>query len=888
MTNVTIRQEKVSSMSIIRLQSTVTLLLILFGVTTIGMALAEETSRPKSRVFVPAGGFDWHRTIGRRPIFTVDYWPGVPAITKEGRPDMLSDFEHFKAYADPVTVRTLRGGYAADAVAAADPERNGVYVMPDLIGLTDGELQDWSADLRDKLRSNLAQYRKAGLRVIDLHTFFFLSGSNSAPEWYRQIPDWAECNLAGQPIDSPCLTHPKLYEVVDRTFEAMSFLRDEPTFLGIHLENEPHMGRVSDLTDYGGNPHSRQAFRKFLQETFGSVDKLNQSGGTSFSSFDVINIADRNWLVRVMAARFRSTLVTGVYQTRLAQLAKKHFPQAVTMTRLATGPYLRDQNGKQEINGLEFTHLKDSLIDIISWSHHTRGLQNDFLGQLNVTGGILRGVGKPIGFTEPHVSRFTRRQWGVYRPAELQHLIYRGLFYNFRMFNLHSWDRGGDWAIYNEPFGAVHSKRPGLMRMVATLRFELERSAPFETFGSPVMPPLRLLISRSARHYPGMAGSCYGIWLNNLCRIMNVPQFTAYEILEEQTCDVAEELKNCRGLVVSDACLSEETRQQLSDFVLRGGHLLILGAPATVGSNYEPAKLPEAYPVSASRMSLAKLTEEDIPASVDCKAENEHPVLSGLSSVKLLRPAGLELRSSAKVVARSPLGDPVGAATERVVYLAGFPTDASQQRALLDNFGRWCGIDPPELLVSQFEHATVVQKWDINNQHPDGSVINTKPFTGSIPMSGSHDGTIQELRDDHPWLAYHRDTEGRIVLEGVRVDPKGVKVFRKEAARELAHFEDIPDTVGFEYFWAGQLHPIIARFTVTEATDVDAQLVGGPWDEDQIGWYVVEIGKERVAGGKGRQIRFHAEPGKHYYLTASLPEHFELEYCPLCQNHAFE
>ena len=63
---------------------------------------------------------------------------------------------------------------------------------------------------------------------------------------------------------------------------------------------------------------------------------------------------------------------------------------------------------------------------------------------------------------------------------------------------------------------------------------------------------------------------------------------------------------------------------------------------------------------------------------------------------------------------------------------------------------------------------------------------------------------------------------------------------------------------------------------------------GGPWNENQIGWYVVEIGKRRVAEGKGRQDRFRTEPGKKYYLTAVLPNHPRQAGCPLCQQHAFE
>lgn len=65
------------------------------------ISLGGDSAAKESPAFVPAGGFDWHRTISRRLIFTVDYWPGVPAITKEGRPDISSDIEHFKAYADP-------------------------------------------------------------------------------------------------------------------------------------------------------------------------------------------------------------------------------------------------------------------------------------------------------------------------------------------------------------------------------------------------------------------------------------------------------------------------------------------------------------------------------------------------------------------------------------------------------------------------------------------------------------------------------------------------------------------------------------------------------------------------------------------------------------------
>ena len=37
--------------------------------------------------------FDWHETIARRPVFSVDYWPGTPALDREGRKDLLKGSE---------------------------------------------------------------------------------------------------------------------------------------------------------------------------------------------------------------------------------------------------------------------------------------------------------------------------------------------------------------------------------------------------------------------------------------------------------------------------------------------------------------------------------------------------------------------------------------------------------------------------------------------------------------------------------------------------------------------------------------------------------------------------------------------------------------------------
>jgi hypothetical protein len=502
---------------------------------------------------------------------------------------------------------------------------------------------------------------------------------------------------------------------------------------------------------------------------------------------------------------------------------------------------------------------------------------------MNVTGGLLRGSGKMIGMTEPHVQRYGGGQWCVFRPEELLNFIYRGLYYNFRMFNLHSWDRTGAWAIYNEPFGAVYSKHPGTLAMVARLRSELERIAPFETFGAPLMPPLALVVSRSAAHFPGAGGWFYGNWLSRLSKVLEQPRFTCYDVTEEHTADLEKTLGECRGAVVMDACLDRKSRNAVAAFAARGGRVLIIGAPAAVGPEYAPAEFPAVYPVEPPRAS---------PASVDgrraeCRVTAGHPVFAGLKRLQLTAMEPVEARGRASVAARTSGGGAAAVAGESAIYLAGFPSDAAEQEKLLENFARWCGVEPPGVAISRYTRATVVQNWDTRNQRRDGSLLDPKPWTGEVRVAGPNTGQVWELREDHPWLAYH-ESGGAIVLESVKVAPKDVKVFRKEAARELPHFENLPEALGFSYWWAGESHPIIGRFTVSRATDVEGRIAGGKWGDREIGWYVAEIGRRRAAEGEGRSVRFRAEPGSEYYLTAVLPRHPNQERCPLCQEHAFE
>lgn len=821
----------------------------------------------------------WHDTIARRPIFTVDYWPGTPGTRKDGQKDFSRDIQHFLSYADPVTVRSLQFCFKSDDIAGR--KQRGWMHMPDLLNSSDAQLRQWQKSTKRELEPFIKQYRDAGLQLLDLHMLLHVSGWDYSPPWYHDIKDWQECDYDGTPLGEikpghamVCLLHPMCYKIIDRTFEAMSFFNDEPAFLGFHVENEPHLGAWRKLETVGGNPHTRRAFRRFVQDLYPGVAALNRVAGTSYKKWGDVDIAEDNGVIQALAARFRATWIMGIYQPRAVAAAKKHLPNCVAISRLEAGVCLSEYYEGNEAFGVDLTYLKDSKLDVVGWSHiwdakDKRGQRG--LGDFNVAGGLLRGTNKKLGFTEPHVQRYGSGQWCVYRPDELLHHIYRGLHFNFGLFNLHSWDREGAWAFYNEAFGAVYSKHPGTLRMVAQLRSELDRSEPFKTFGKPLQPPLGILVSRSAAHFPGMEGWGYGNFTAQLGLALESPKFTHYEVIEEQSRDVARAIRGCKGLVVSDTCLEPRTRTALARFVRNGGKLLVLGAPATVGPNYAPAKLPAEYPVTTRDGEVVGPTRK--PKA--CKIVGRHPVFQGLTSLKLQRPTPLD-------------NGRYTAANKNVVYISGIPTDLKQQRALLDNFRAWCGLEAPQVFVSQFENATIVQDWDTDNHRLDGSVIKEKTWTGHVPVEGKHLGGYREMREDHVWLAYHRDGN-RTILESVACGPKQVKVLRKEKMTERPHIEGLPDTLGFTYWWDGGMHPIIGRFAARKTSHVKAKIVG----VDRPQWLVCEVGGKTLAQGRGKTIRFTVRPGKDYYLGVSDPAKFgKLNHAswkdPLLVDHAFE
>jgi hypothetical protein len=848
--------------------------------------------------------FDWHKTIAKRPIFAADYWPGVPAVDHEGRPDIAHDLEHIKAYCDPVLVRSLSLRLKSTDVMPEEAHR-GWFNAPDLMDITPEQMQQWRQRVTEALKPLAKQYRDAGMHVIELGALFNCSGWDYAPDWYKKdVPDWQECDLAGKPLSETgkhpmsCLVHPKMYEVSDMFYEALRVF-DDSALLGSCIDNESHLAH-HDLSDFGGHPLTVKAFTEFIADSFQDITAFNQLTENNHTSFDQIHIRDDHWLVRALATRFRGSLIAKYYQSGLGRSAKKSSPNHVTITRLAVGVFFREQWEGRESLGLDLTYLDPAAIDVMGWSHSVDPGKNfDLLGGMAVTGDLLRQSGIAIGITEPHVQRYGPH-YSPYRPDELLHLIYRGLFYNFRFFNLHSWERTGDWQIWNEPVAAVYRQRRGILKQVRELRSELDYIRPFETFGQPILPPLRILVSRNARGYPAMEGRMYGNLLADLCPITEHAKASCYSVVEEQTHDLDIALANARGIIVSDACLTSQTRTKLDFFVAAGGKLLVIGAPAYVDENYAPAQMPSCYPVAALEpVDLGELEKRDItakpyspvPFPAMCPVTAAHPVWPNVSPLVLAHPTTITLKDNAVAIAHTHDGQCIAAANDSVVYIAGPLEERDQLAQLLDYFAQWCDVQPPSILISQFENASVAQNYDSTNQDHTGQLLDQTSWHGNVALNDHRPSQIRELREDHPWLAYHQQ-DNQTILEGVALDPLAIKVFRwQDGAKEMTHFTGLPSSLGIQYFWTGEIHPIIARFSVLETTQVtNAKIIPHGYDSADLSWYVTPVGSSsRIAQGPGcENINFEVVPGRDYYLVAVTNRHSNLPVCPLCTQGQFE
>jgi hypothetical protein len=209
-----------------------------------------------------------------------------------------------------------------------------------------------------------------------------------------------------------------------------------------------------------------------------------------------------------------------------------------------------------------------------------------------------------------------------------------------------------------------------------------------------------------------------------------------------------------------------------------------------------------------------------------------------------------------------------------------------QQRRLYLNFAQWCGLQPPQVVISRFEHATVVQHFDPRIEDNDGN-FHGPDWYGSVAISDSRRAGLWEARLDMPWLAYHHGDD-HTVVEGIHLHPLDVAVFRREASGELPHFEHLSQGVGIDMCWYDSFH-VVTCLHVASDMQVTATFAPAHWQDKPFRWFVFEQSDHHlVAEGAGRDIHFEAESRAKYILGARYHEGHLDDDCVLCKSGRFQ
>ena len=867
-----------------------------------------------------AGEFDWDQVIARRPIFSVDYFKGYSSVRVDGRADWGYDLKRISHYADPVIFR----GCAIDPVHSDDwLDSPQLVFMPDLFD--EANVESWLEKVRRQWAPLIAKFKQYRCRVVPLTIYFNLfGGAGYSPDWYRRrVPDFQEMPADGQTHareremkDTTCLAHPQLYEVAERYWKLVSRVMDDSLFIATCVDNEPRSHYRMGAKGLGGNPHTKALFREFLQQRHGDLNLFNLVAKTSYSSFDQVDIGTDNWLVHLYAQRFRFWLVHGYYMRKLIEGLRRN-TQLKAVTRL-------DPRHNTSWGGVDLSYVQEMMPDVIGFSFSPRidnqrkegeeetdlNYRRERLGRLSVIGGVLRGVGRPLGITEPLFRRMGGNTLSTPRDYEFLHLIYRGLYYRLGIYNLHSWSRPAPvgrpeirYPLYNYFFGLSHAHKPKLLKMIHQVREELDRISPFTTFGQPVAPPVAILLTRNSTYFSGLGESFYGDVCYRLAKLMEDPEWCLAEVVEEHDDTLESRLSSCRGIIVVGNGLEASTRELLAEAVRRGVKIFWWSAPAHINSSMAPLEFEDWLPVSS--MEAANFSElykfepvtwvqgpwlevdaARLEALTDtCHPVANHPLLAELPQLKLFAPVGLQPRRGANPLLQNGRDGVVGAVREGVAFLAGMPMQPDQQRQLYLNFLRWCGLQPPKVVISQFEHATVAQYFDPRIEDNYGNVRGPDWY-GSVAMADNRSAGLWEVRKDIPWLAYHHEGD-RTVVEGVRLKPLEVTAFRKEESREMPHFEHLSEGVGIDTFWYDPFH-IVAQLSVASDTQVTAKFAPAHWGDKPFRWFVFDQStNRRVAEGDGRNIRFSAKSGVSYILGARYQEGHLDSLCFLCNTGRF-
>ena len=298
----------------------------------------------------------------------------------------------------------------------------------DVIPLWEGH---YRFDLLDRF---LDRAYAQGLKVVPV--FSYATQDFNTPLWFwLRFSDWRVVRQDGRPVsgDYPSFNHPEYRRAfTDYLRATVSHIRSHPAILAYQVMNEPHYHRQY-LTDY--NPHTIQAFRRWLEERYGTVAELNAAWQAKYSSF--AEVQPTRWVPRledelrsdgllVRWADWRRFLYENLasFTALLAETIKAADPgHAVLVAQMSWWWW-----GEQPLTGVSPTEVYRAA-DIIGYDVYPESLRDASYFTLNADM-LARFWGKPVWVTE------LNRKDGNPSPEEIQRFVERavqggatGIFY---------------------------------------------------------------------------------------------------------------------------------------------------------------------------------------------------------------------------------------------------------------------------------------------------------------------------------------------------------------------------------------------------------------------------------------------------------------------------
>ena len=199
------------------------------------------------------------------------------------------------------------------------------------------------------------------------------------------------------------IADPRYYDqVIDRYAKEVlgGMARDQQPSLW-YLESEPGINYVDYLrlrrTD---RPEVVRLWQQFLADMFGDIAKLNEAGGTAYTSFSQVSLHEDHWLVRVMVARFSSWLLYVNYQGQQVEAFRQHAKGTPIATRWC-------EMSAAALDPRDFSRLDQVDVDYAGFTWYPgnpwvpyNAKNRSLLGKATSNFSMIRFYGKPISSGE--------------------------------------------------------------------------------------------------------------------------------------------------------------------------------------------------------------------------------------------------------------------------------------------------------------------------------------------------------------------------------------------------------------------------------------------------------------------------------------------------------